>query len=97
MNHEEYLTIKGVVVWDGVGGQVNQVIEEASELIHALMHRERGLVDQSVPEEIADLRIALDALEMALECEDEVAAFRREKIRRLEVRLLKNSPIFRED
>lgn len=57
-------------------------VEECSELIQAISHKHRGR-DHNIPEEIADVLVAIAQLVIINGCPEEVERIRLEKIERL--------------
>jgi NTP pyrophosphatase (non-canonical NTP hydrolase) len=66
----------------GAKHQEDIAIEEMSELTQALLHNRRGR-GSNIPEEIADVLIAVEQLIMIHGCREEVERIRKEKIERL--------------
>ena len=71
----------------GVDNQVDMLIEEAAEVIHAIQKLRRGLVtEDSVCEELADLEIVLEQMRLVFSTKD-IDKFKAAKIKRLKNRL----------
>ena len=66
----------------GAEHQEDIAIEEMSELTQALLHNRRGRAS-NVPEEIADVLIAVEQLIIIHGCSEEVERIRKEKVERL--------------
>lgn len=62
--------------------QERQAIEECSELIQAICHKQRGR-EHNIAEEIADVEIMLDQLKIINNCDNKVKEIRKFKIDRL--------------
>lgn len=73
----------------GAVAQENMTVEECAELIQAINKKHRGLA-HNIPEEIADVEIALAQLKTINSCWETVAAIKQTKMRRLEASLQKN-------
>lgn len=75
----------------GADAQTLMVFEEMSELQKALCKHARGAANRlDIAEEIADVQIVLAQMVMLYHCADEVAAFKRYKLARLEQRIRKD-------
>lgn len=66
----------------GAEHQEDIAIEEMSELTQAVLHNRRGRTS-NVPEEIADVLIAVEQLIIIHGCRDEVERIHKEKVERL--------------
>lgn len=66
----------------GEKAQEDVAIEECSELIQAISHKQRGR-EHNIAEEIADVEIMLEQLKIINNCAEEVAAIHKEKVERL--------------
>jgi NTP pyrophosphatase (non-canonical NTP hydrolase) len=66
----------------GAKHQEDIAIEEMSELTQAVLHNRRGRAS-NVPEEIADVLIAVEQLIIIHGCQEEVERIRKEKVERL--------------
>ena len=86
---EDYPTIyeKAIIKW-GVDSQVWMLIEEMSELTTALLHKNRGRVD-NVAEEFADVEILMKQLRPVFNINKEVDQWCLLKMNRLEERINK--------
>ena len=62
--------------------QERQAIEECSELIQAICHKQRGR-EHNIAEEIADVEIMLEQLKIINNCDNKVKEIRKYKIDRL--------------
>ncbi len=85
MNEDEILQA-AIDRW-GVDHQVRLATEECGELIVSLCHSMRNRPN-NVPEEIADVKIMLRQMEVIFSCKEEVELISKEKICRLQSRLL---------
>ena len=66
----------------GIPSQERQTVEECSELILAISHKQRGR-EHNLIEEIADIEIMLEQLKIINDCHDNVEAVKQLKIKRL--------------
>lgn len=66
----------------GERSQEEMAIEECSELIQAICHKNRGR-EHNIAEEIADVEIMLEQLKIINGCHGQVQKIRAEKIERL--------------
>ena len=72
----------------GIDSQIDQSIEEMSELIQALIKRRRGIATgDNVSEEMADVLIMMEQLLIIFNNDDEVSRHQEEKLIRLKNRL----------
>lgn len=70
----------------GKEAQEDIAIEEMSELNQAILHNRRG-IESNIPEEIADVLIAVEQLIMIHNCRDEVNSIKYHKLMRLQEKL----------
>jgi NTP pyrophosphatase (non-canonical NTP hydrolase) len=73
----------------GERAQEDIAIEEMSELTQALLHNRRGRAS-NIPEEIADVLIAVEQTIIIHGCRDEVERIRKEKVERLAERIFEH-------
>lgn len=78
----EYEILTTAIRTFGEEAQERQAIEECSELIQAICHKQRGR-EHNIAEEIADVEIMLEQLKIINDCANEVKAMREIKIARL--------------
>lgn len=78
----EYEILTTAIRTFGDDAQERQAIEECSELIQAICHKQRGR-EHNIAEEIADVEIMLEQLKIINDCKDEVEEIRKYKIDRL--------------
>ena len=70
----------------GERAQEDIAIEEMSELTTAIMHNRRGR-ESNIPEEIADVLIAVEQLIMIHDCREEVNGIKYHKLMRLQEKI----------
>lgn len=70
----------------GAKNQEDIAIEEMSELTQAILHNRRGRAS-NVPEEIADVLIAVEQLIMIHNCQEEVNGIKYHKLMRLQEKI----------
>lgn len=88
--NETHILQKAIDRW-GEDAQTKMVLEEMSELQKEICKRWRGKDNRdAIAEETADVEIMLDQLKMMLDIQEEVRAYRREKLVRLRERLGEN-------
>ena len=87
---------EGILAHYGVPNQIAVAVEECSEVQHELcrlLRKDRpmdGYLLDHLAEEIADVRIAMEQMEMAFELERKVAFWRNQKLRRAAAKLEKD-------
>jgi GTP cyclohydrolase FolE2 len=80
MTNEDILRI--AIKKYGIQSQERQAVEECSELILAISHKQRGR-EHNLIEEIADVEIMLEQLKMINDCHERVESIKAIKIKRL--------------
>ncbi len=70
----------------GGSAQEDIAIEEMSELTQAIMHNRRGRAS-NIPEEIADVLIAVEQLIIIHDCREEINGIKYHKLMRLQERI----------
>lgn len=74
---------EAIETW-GADMQIDMFIEEASELIQALIKYKRGKGDlNNIAEEIADVSIMLEQMAMMFDCHNKSVGFKKFKLARL--------------
>ena len=74
---------EAIETW-GTDMQIDMFIEEASELIQALVKYKRGKGDlNNIAEEIADVSIMLEQMAMVFDCHNKSVGFKKFKLARL--------------
>ena len=84
MNEKQILT--SAIKAFGNQHQEDIVLEEMSELAQAILHNRRGR-ESNIPEEIADVLIALEQLILIHDCRKEVESIKYHKLMRLQEKL----------
>lgn len=80
---EEQKILQTAISVFGDKAQEDIAIEEMSELTQAIMHNRRGR-ESNIPEEIADVLIAVEQLIMIHNCREEVNGIKYHKLKRLQ-------------
>ncbi len=75
----------------GVEKQLNKLVEECAELIVAVSKKINGLEGANIAEEIADVRIVMEQIIIALDLGDEIYKHKNEKLLRLYKKLTKEN------
>lgn len=71
----------------GIMNQMDVAVEEMAELTQALIHYKRGK-SANIAEEIADVYIMMEQIAMYFDIKNEVAEFRKIKIKRLALTMI---------
>jgi hypothetical protein len=82
LNNDE-IYHEAIDTW-GADMQIDMFIEEASELIQALIKYKRGKGDlNNIAEEIADVSIMLEQMDMVFNCHNQSVSYKKFKLARL--------------
>lgn len=82
--------LRKVVERYGADAQLNVAVEELSELIKALCKYKRGEENyKNIAEEMADVSIILSELKIIFDNTEAVSDWKKRKLRRLKMRMLK--------